>query len=96
MPYFLVTHRLGVAAVETGWRETLTALAQASHELGIRPVETFYSDERLIAYTLYEAPDAESIRAAHERARIGAPTEIVETERVHTDLLYEPRRQRFA
>lgn len=96
MPHFLVTHRLGPHAVDAGWRQTLTELARAAHELGVRPVETFYSDERLIAYTIYDAADAESIRNVHERARIGPPTDIVETERVHTELLHEPRRERFA
>lgn len=92
MPRFLVAHRLALRAPGDTWREELTRLARAAREVGVRPIETFYSADRSLAYTLYEAADGDSIRRLHERAAASPPDDVLRGEQIFTELLVEPRR----
>lgn len=96
MPRFLAAHTLPTTGPDTTWRKDLTRLATIAHDMGVRPIETYYSHERMRAYTIYDAADAQTIQRAHERARLTRPDEIVEVEQIYTELLAEPRRERFA
>lgn len=92
MPRFLAAHPLARHAPVDTWRDELTRIARAAREVGIHPVETFYSAERGRAYTIYDAPDADSIRRLHETAKASPPDDIITGERIYTELLAEPRR----
>ena len=87
MHRFLAVHRLGEHSPEGEWKDELARLARRAHEVGIRPVETFYSADRGLAYTLYEARDPDSVRKLHEDAALSLPDDVIAAERVYTDLL---------
>lgn len=91
MQKFLALHDL--ADGEAMKRDALTRLAEASHDLGVRPVETFYSPGRDSAYTLFEANSVEEVRRAAELAGLHA-LDVVPTERVFTELLDRPHKAR--
>lgn len=82
-----------VGAADADPRPELMRLAQAAHEAGIRAMETFWSASSGSAYTLFEAPSEGEVVAAHARAGLSRP-EVIEAERIHTDLLDAPRRSR--
>jgi hypothetical protein len=68
-------------------------MAQAAHDLGVRPIETLYSTVKGLAYTLVEADTPERVREAYAAAGLPSP-EVVPGERVFTELLDVPRRAR--
>ncbi len=74
-------------------KEQLRRLAEAAHDAGLRAVETFLSPGWSNAFTLFEAETADSVRIVHERAGLPVP-EVIAAERIHTDLLDQPRRAR--
>jgi hypothetical protein len=94
MKRFLVIHPMPDPPGVRGWRDELARLARRAHDAGLHPIETFYTAERGLAYTLYEAPDAGSIRKLHERVGLAAPHDVLSAERVYPELLAEPRRDR--
>jgi hypothetical protein len=94
MHRYLAVHRLGEHSPEGEWKDELARLAQRAHERGIRALETFYSAERGLAYTLYDAPSEVSVVQLHESAAVALPDDIHPAERVYTELLAEPRRDR--
>lgn len=90
MPRFLAIHAMPAG----DWKEQLARLARhAAEHGGVDPMETFYSADRATAYTLYEAPDAETVRALHRESALPEP-DVLRTEQVHTDLLHVRRRAR--
>lgn len=94
MRRYLAVHRLPENAASGDWKGELTRLVERGHDVGIRAVETFYSAERGVAYTLFEAPDAASVANLHRSAALPAPDDVLPAERVFTELLAEPRRDR--
>lgn len=96
MARFLAIHHIEPQAPDGSWREKLTRLAEESLDVGLHPVETVYSRARGVAYTFYEAPDAESIRRLHMKAFATPPDDVMEADRVYPELLAEPRRDRYA
>lgn len=92
MPRFLAIHPLAPRAATSTWREELTRLAEAARDEGVRPIETFYSADRSLAYTLYDAPSPESIRHVHELSSTAPPDDILRGENIYTELLAGPRR----
>lgn len=92
MPRFLAIHRLAPSAPGDSWRDELERIARAAREVGVRPIETFYSADRSLAYTLYEARDPAQIRTLHEDAAASLPDDVLRGEQIFTELLAGPRR----
>lgn len=92
MRRFLAQHRLP-APPEGDVRTALGSLADAAHADGVRALETFYSPGTGTAFTLVEAGDEDEVRRTYARAGLGEP-EVMPAERIHTDLLDQPRRNR--
>lgn len=72
-------------------RERLARVASAAHERGVHAIETLWSEGRGRAYTLVEAESVDGVRRAFEEAGLTA-LDVFPCERIHTDLLAEPRR----
>lgn len=92
-PRFLAIEPIPLEISAGDVRQRFEALARTSHELGIRPLETFYTQREGVAYTLFEAVDEESVISAHELAGL-ANVRVAPAERMYPDLLDEPRRAR--
>lgn len=73
--------------------DVLTRVAQRAHDIGIRPVETFFSLERDQVIELFEAGTEAQVREAFVGAGLPTP-DVFPGDRVHTGLLDEPRRAR--
>lgn len=93
MNRYLAIHELPAAATRQELMESLTRVAEAAHARGLRPVETLYSWERHQAFTLMDAPGATQVREVLDDAGVGE-SEVLEVQRVYTELLDEPRRAR--
>lgn len=91
--HFLAFSRLPSPLSEAEMRARLERVAEAAHARGIRPVESFYSLDRGVCYTLYEAGSEAEVRAAHADARIDT-VDVVPGERVFTELLDRTHRTR--
>lgn len=74
-------------------RARFEALARHAHEVGARPLETFYSMREGESYTLFEAGSEDDVRRAHLLAGWAA-MRIAPAERLYPDLMDEPRRAR--
>lgn len=77
MPLFLI-ERAFADLVPTD-PEALATVKQVNDEIGIQWLFSFLSADKRKTYCLYEAPNAETIRAAAERLGIPADT-IVEVD----------------
>lgn len=77
------------------WHADFEALAREAKHRGLHPVETLVDPEHLVAYTLWEPATAATVRDAHAAGGLPA-SEVVEVVRLHTELLAEPRRERYA
>jgi hypothetical protein len=93
MRRFLATFTLDERPTDQEVQQRLRALAVASHELGIRPVETFVARGEGRAFAFFEAGDEGQVTHALGKAGIRAG-HVMEVERVFTELLDEPRRAR--
>lgn len=88
MERFLAIHQL-----PAGWKDTLARIARRGQDVGVHPVETFYAQDRGMAYTLYDAHDPDSIRRLHASVGIEEP-EVVRATQIFPELLAEARRNR--
>lgn len=88
---FLVKHQLAPGVVDP--RPVLETLADSGHRIGAHAEETFYSAQTGTAFTLFEARDEKDVFDTYARAGLERP-EVFPTERIYTDLLDEPRRDR--
>ncbi|HVL87419.1 MAG TPA: hypothetical protein VM681_05350 [Candidatus Thermoplasmatota archaeon] len=77
--------------VET-FRESMVSVATEAHRRGARALETFYSIDGGRAYTLFEADGPGTVQEVCAAA--GFSAEVVPGDRLHTELLDEPRRTR--
>jgi hypothetical protein len=93
MERFLVLHRLPERATDAQVRDLLRNLAVAAHDAGLHPQETFVSRADGRAFTLFEAEDERAVRNVCGSAGAEAQ-QVLRVERVHTELLDEPRRAR--
>jgi hypothetical protein len=93
MERFLALHRLPERATDAHVRDLLRNLAIAAHRAGLRPVETFVAVGEGRAFTLFEAEEEAQVRDVCGSAGVQAP-QVLRVERVHTELLDEPRRAR--
>jgi hypothetical protein len=75
VPLFLIERNF--AEVVRDNPETMAAIKEVNDEIGIRWLFSFLSADKRKTYCLYEAPDAEAIRAAARRLGVPADT-IVE------------------
>lgn len=89
----LAIHALAEGANEDAVKETLGRVAEAAADRGWRAIETFYSLERGRAYTYAETDTADRVRDTLDDLGL-AGVEVLEAERVFTELLHRPRRSR--
>ena len=75
MPLFLIERNFA-ETVQTD-PETMAIIKEVNDEIGIQWLFSFLSADKRKTYCLYEAPDAEAIRAAARRLGVPADT-IVE------------------
>jgi hypothetical protein len=73
MPLFLI-ERAYAEAVETDLEKD-AAIKQVNDEIGIQWLFSFLRADKRKSYCLYEAPNAEAIRAAAER--LGIPVDTI-------------------
>jgi hypothetical protein len=80
MPRFLIERNFAEAIEAT--KEGVDAVVRANDDEGVRWVFSFLTPDKRKTYCLYEAPNAEAIRAAARRANIPADVviEIAESE----------------
>lgn len=73
MPLFLVERAFAEAARTDP--ETMANVKQVNDEIGIQWLFSFLSPDKRKSYCLYEAPNADAIRAAAKR--LGAPADTI-------------------
>lgn len=86
---------LAITPIPSAWDRDellrrLERVARDARDVGIHPLETFYSMDRHEAYTLIDAVGPDEVRRLCERA--GFDAQVVAADRIHTELLAEPRR----
>ncbi|MHB8585585.1 MAG: hypothetical protein ACYDDF_07095 [Thermoplasmatota archaeon] len=89
---FLAIHELPPDVEDEGIVEPLRTVLQAAQSRGVHIYETFYSLPRHMAWTFVEGRSAEDVEHAFLDA--GVVAEVVEGDRIFTELLMEPRRAR--
>ena len=73
MPRFLIERNFAEAIEAT--KEAVDAVQRANDDEGVRWLFSFLTPDKRKTYCLYEAPNAEAIRAAARRANI--PADVV-------------------
>ncbi len=95
MPRYMDTHEVPPDVTEAEIKKRLERLAELSSAFGVRGVETFYNVALGRIHCIIEAVDEESVVEAHEGSDLPV-TGIMPVECVYTELLHEPRRDRYA
>ena len=83
MPRFLIERNFAEAIEAT--KEAVDAVQQANDDEGVRWLFSFLTPDKRKTYCLYEAPNAEAIRAAARRANIPADV-VIEVSEIRPEL----------
>ena len=83
MPRFLIERNFAEAIEAT--KEAVDAVQQVNDDEGVRWLFSFLTPDKRNTYCLYEAPNAEAIRAAAHRANIPADV-VIEVSEIRPEL----------
>jgi Protein of unknown function (DUF4242) len=83
MPRFLIERNFAEALEVT--KEDVDQVRQINNEEGVKWLFSFLSPDKRKTYCLYEAPNAEAIRAAARRANIPADV-VIEVSEVRPEM----------
>lgn len=83
MPRFLIERNFAQQLELT--KEGAAAVAQINDEEGVKWLFSFLSPDKRKTYCLYEAPNAEAIRAAARRAHLPADV-VIEVEELRPEM----------
>jgi hypothetical protein len=83
MPRFLIERNFAEAIEAT--EDAVDALQRANDDEGVRWLFSFLTPDKRKTYCLYEAPNAEAIRAAARRANIPADV-VIEVSEIRPEL----------
>jgi hypothetical protein len=83
MPQFLIERNFAEAIEAT--KEAVDAVQRVNDDEGVRWLFSFLTPDKRKTYCLYEAPNAEAIRAAARRANLPADV-IIEVSEIRPEL----------
>jgi hypothetical protein len=83
MPRFLIERNFAEAIEAT--KEAVDAVQRANDDEGVRWLFSFLTPDKRKTYCLYEAPNAEAIRAAARQANIPADV-VIEVSEIRPEL----------